>query len=47
MLARDDLPQVYAARQQLYSDAASAVVDASGDPDLVAEAAFRVIRQSR
>ncbi len=47
MLARDKPSQVYAARQQLYSDAASAVVDASGDPDLVAEAAFRVIRQSR
>lgn len=47
MLARDDLSQVYAVRQQLYQDAASAVLAADRDPDDVAEAAFQVIRQSR
>lgn len=47
MLARDDVPQLYAARQQLYQDVATAVLDADRDPEQVTETAVQVIRQSR
>lgn len=47
MLARDDLAQVYADRQQLYHDVATAVLDAQRDPEQVTETAVQVIRQSR
>ena len=46
MLAREDLAQVYAARQQLYSDAATAVLDANQEPGQVADLAFQLIRKA-
>lgn len=47
MLARDDLAQVYATRQQSYQEVATAVLDAQREPEQVAQAAVQIIRQSR
>lgn len=47
MLARADLGELYQARQQSYREAAVHVVDAAGEPEVVATAALRAIRGRR
>jgi shikimate dehydrogenase len=44
MLARADLAEVYAARQQAYREAATIVVPAAAEPEAVAAAAIRAVR---
>jgi shikimate dehydrogenase len=44
MLARDDLPQLFAERQDAYRHAATAVISATGDPAEVAQACWRAVR---
>ncbi len=44
MLARDDLTQLYASRQDAYHGVATAVVAAEAEPAVVAEAVFRAVR---
>jgi shikimate kinase len=44
MLARADLAEVYAVRQQAYREAATIVVPADAEPEAVAAAAIRAVR---
>jgi shikimate dehydrogenase len=45
MLARDDLAEIYAARQQSYREAATFVIPAAGQPEQVAHAVFQALRR--
>lgn len=47
VLARDDLPQLYADRQQWYRQVASVVLDATQPPEQVTDAAVSFLRRPR